>query len=99
MPVAQLQRQMSSSEFSEWMAYYSIEPFGEERADWRGALVPYMLACFMRKKGRKPRFEEFMLSTQMDAEPKKAESTKTMMAKLKGIASRFGKVMNNGSSR
>lgn len=32
------QRLIPSSEFAEWQAMGAVEPFGEERADWRVAL-------------------------------------------------------------
>lgn len=38
MTVAHLLSSMSSREFTEWMAYYQIEPFGEEIADVRNAI-------------------------------------------------------------
>lgn len=39
MTVAQLQAGMSSREFTEWMAFDSIEPFGEPRADLRMGIL------------------------------------------------------------
>lgn len=39
MTVAELLERMSSREFSEWMLYYDLEPFGEERADLRQAMT------------------------------------------------------------
>lgn len=38
MTVAELGQRMSSREFTEWMTYYQIEPFGEEIADARNAV-------------------------------------------------------------
>jgi len=42
--VAELQSRMSSREFAEWLAYYSLEPFGEVRADLRMATVAALIA-------------------------------------------------------
>lgn len=39
MTVAEMMDRMSGREFREWMAYSSIEPFGEERADLRQAMT------------------------------------------------------------
>jgi hypothetical protein len=39
MPVAEAQERISSSEFSEWQAFYGIEPFGEQRADLRSGII------------------------------------------------------------
>lgn len=52
--------QMSSMELSEWMAYYEVEPFGEERADYRSAMIAWVLASVYSKKGHKPKIEDFM---------------------------------------
>ncbi len=35
--------EMSISEFREWVAYYDLEPFGEERADLRTASIVKMV--------------------------------------------------------
>ena len=35
MSVRQAQQEISSVEFAEWVAYYQLEPFGEDRADLR----------------------------------------------------------------
>jgi len=39
MTVSELGDRMSSRELSEWMAFYQIEPFGDERADLRQAMT------------------------------------------------------------
>jgi hypothetical protein len=30
----------TAEEMTMWKAYYRVEPFGEERADWRAAQMP-----------------------------------------------------------
>ena len=35
---------MSSREYAEWMAYYRLEPFGEERGDLRAGVVAATVA-------------------------------------------------------
>ena len=56
MTVAELGDRMSSRELSEWMAYYSIEPFGDERADLRSGIVASTIANVNRdpKKQKTP---------------------------------------------
>lgn len=44
---------MSSLEFTEWIAYAKLEPFGERRADWRAAQIVAMLANVNRGKGQR----------------------------------------------
>jgi hypothetical protein len=45
---------ISSKQLAEWMAYYRIEPWGEERGDLRSAMVASIIANVNRKKGAKP---------------------------------------------
>lgn len=52
---------MSSYEFSEWMAYYKIDPFGEDRADFRNAIMCVLFGNAHKKKGaRRFRIADFM---------------------------------------
>ncbi len=51
----------SSHELTEWMAYLSLEPVGEERADLRSGIVASVVANANRKKGTRPfKAEDFM---------------------------------------
>jgi hypothetical protein len=61
---------MSMDEFFEYAAYNQIEPFGDDREDLRAAMVPWMLAGYFSKKGRTPKFEDFILSNSLDDKPK-----------------------------
>lgn len=61
--MAVLQRRMSSAEFSEWMAYAQIEPFGEERADLRMAILATIIANANRDPKLRP--EPFEVSDFM----------------------------------
>ena len=59
--VEQLGRELSSHELSEWMAYYRLEPFGEERADLRaGIIASTVVNCTPRKSPRQYRPADFM---------------------------------------
>jgi hypothetical protein len=61
--VSELQARMSSREFAEWIEFYGLEPFGEERADVRSAIVASTIANANRdaKKRKKPwTVEDFM---------------------------------------
>jgi len=47
--------------FQEWVAYYGLEPFGEERGDARAAVTPLTIAQLFTKKGaRQPKLADFM---------------------------------------
>ena len=72
----QLQREVSSRAFAEWMAFYQIEPFGEERADLRSAIIASVIANANRdpKVQRQPfTVEDFM--PQFDGEREKHRQT------------------------
>jgi len=63
MTVTELLRRISSRELSEWLAYYELEPFGEERADLRSAIVASTVANTARdpkKRARPFGVQEFM---------------------------------------
>ena len=48
--------------FLEWMAYYSIEPFGPQREAIHAALMPWFYALVHQEKGKpKPKLEDFIL--------------------------------------
>lgn len=50
MTVRELLARIDSGELSEWIAYYNIEPFGEERADYRQGITSWILANQWRDK-------------------------------------------------
>jgi len=54
--------QMPWRVFVEWMQYAQVEPFGEERADVRAAIVATTVAnCMGREKGKPPfKLADFM---------------------------------------
>lgn len=79
--VEELQHRMSSREFARWMAFYSINPFGEQRRDWRAGQICSVLATLLGRRPTKP--ADFMFSpgsTRMDRDDmtkvlKRAEQT------------------------
>ena len=61
MSVSQMLRSMTASEFAEWYEFYRLDPWGEERADWRAGMIASVLANVNRgKKGRTFKPEDFM---------------------------------------
>jgi len=52
--VEELSDTMSVDEFLTWGAYMTIEPFGDDRADWRNAMAMALQANMNRKKGKSP---------------------------------------------
>lgn len=59
----QLQAEMTSAEFNEWMAYYELEPFGELIADMRFGESAALLANINRDREKRSdpyRAEDFV---------------------------------------
>ena len=53
---------MSSRELTEWMVYYDLEPFGEERDDYRHAMVATVIANRHRNKREQVhKIQEFLI--------------------------------------
>jgi len=53
MTVKEMLSRMDSRELAEWAAYYSVEPFGEERGDLRAGIVASVIANVNRGKNVK----------------------------------------------
>ena len=62
MSVARCQQEVDSREFSEWMAYYRIDPWGEERADLRSGTICAVLANINSARGKSFKPGDFMFS-------------------------------------
>jgi hypothetical protein len=61
--VEELLARISSRELTEWMAYFAIDPFGEERADLRAGIVASTLVNVNRgKRGKAAKPRDFMPS-------------------------------------
>jgi len=45
---------LTNRQFSEWIAFSQVEPFGEERADLRSAIIACITANAFRGKDQKP---------------------------------------------
>lgn len=60
--VGELARRMELDEFYTWIAYSLMEPFGDDRADWRAAMQMALTANMNRPKGRAPyKVKDFLL--------------------------------------
>lgn len=54
MTVRELQARMDMVEFAEWLAYWTIEPWGASREDYRAGVLASAILAPWTKKGRKP---------------------------------------------
>jgi len=82
MTVGELLDRISSRELSEWMAFFGLEPFGEERADLRAGIVASTVANVNRGKGKRAfKPQEFMpqFGPGETKEPKDLLSTVEML--------------------
>ena len=73
--------ELSSRQIGEWLAYFQLEPFGEERADLRAGIIAAANANLW-VKGRKLRPADFM--PKIGAR-KKAQGSKAMRAIFKNF--------------
>ena len=62
MTVAEIEMRMGAGELVEWMAYYALEPFGQERDNIHSAMVASVTANANRDPKRRPfKPDDFML--------------------------------------
>ena len=54
MSVRRAQEEISSREFAEWLAYNRLEPWGQERADLRAAIIAATVANCNRGSDTRP---------------------------------------------
>lgn len=60
-PVREIQSRIGADEFTEWCAYFHIDPWGEERADLRNALLCRLVSGMF---GNKSDVYDFMPFTE-----------------------------------
>jgi hypothetical protein len=83
--------EMPARVYIDWLTFARDEPFWEERADYRAALVAYTVAATTpRKKGsRVPKFEDFLLRFGPPRE-KQRPTGQQLFEKVKMITFFFG---------
>lgn len=75
---------MPSSELTEWMAYYKLEPFGQERDNWHSATLASILINVNRRKNTPAVApSEFMYR---DRTSRAGDETKGFLAGLQALA-------------
>jgi hypothetical protein len=81
----ELLARMPSRELTDWMVYAAVEPFGEERADYRAALVASVIANVNRDANKHPQpfpVEDFLLFR--DREPLSPDEVAAKLARVLG---------------
>ena len=80
--------EMSSRQLAEWIAYYQLEPWGEERADLRAGIVASTIANVNRSAKRTKPYTPRDFMPRFDAEPEEPTETATrLMAKMRAALS------------
>lgn len=83
---------MSAKTFTEWQAYYSLEPFGPYAEFWRAAMIASMIANVNRAKRQKAFTpEDFMPAGMVDKPEQSPEAMLQRMQLYKDIQARNGK--------
>ena len=85
MSVRRAMAEIDSAEFSEWLAYYRLDPQGEDRADLRAGIVAATVANVSRGRGAKAlKPKDFMPEFGESAKP--AQTWKQQKAIFKAAA-------------
>jgi hypothetical protein len=87
MTVEELLHRISSKELSEWIAYARFEPFGEEAADKRAAMLLCLLANVNRDRQKHPEpftVEQFRL--HRDEAPEAPAGTRSAQQNLDDLS-------------
>jgi hypothetical protein len=82
--IAELKEVMSSDEFTDWMAYYQISPFGDYRQDIQAALVASTIANANAPKGKVYKITDFMVNFK-DASESRHMSGPEIMSFLQNL--------------
>jgi hypothetical protein len=83
--VAELQRSMSSAEFGEWVAFYSIEPFGDRIDDLRSGVIASTVANVNRGKDAPIVRPLDLIPWAQVPEPEKAAPAPEVVAAVFGV--------------
>ncbi len=79
--------------FLEWMDYYDVEPFGEERADLRSAIVAQVVASSIPTKSKK-RFKVKDFMPSFEKKSKHSSGGKQTAEQMKSTFLAFAEAQN-----
>jgi hypothetical protein len=90
MTVRELLQRMDSRELVDWIAYWQLEPWGEERADLRAGIVASAATNVWVKKGKRTKPQDFV--PRYGPEPGTPTQPQSEMVRIfKQAASAFNK--------
>lgn len=90
-PIGRLQREITSREFSLYIAYYNVDPFGQKRADLRMAKICDAIFTAAGSKTSKPSL--FMPKFGEAEEQQQPKTNNQMLNIFKGMAAKGMGVM------
>lgn len=98
MSVRRAQQEVSSAEFGEWVAYFSIEPFGDRIADLRAATIASVIANVNRAPNTPPvPPSAFMTWITTPKEPPPVRSAEEIAASVFGV--NLAELKKNGTRK
>ena len=90
MTVRELKRRVDAREMIDWMAYWNMNPWGEDRADLRAGIIAATTANVWAGKGRQAKPSDYMPKFGQDDNEAKQEPS-DMKAKFKRAAFAFNR--------
>jgi hypothetical protein len=79
-----------AEEFREWLAYYGLEPWTQDRADWRAGMVASVIANVNRGRGT-PAYKAADFMPRFGPEP---EQKRQPLSDMKAAFEKFAQVCN-----
>lgn len=76
---------MSSQEFTEWVAYYELNPFGPYRGDIHAGIVASTIANANAPKGKRFQVKDFLPEFQPRTAPARAMSGEQVLAYFQAL--------------
>ena len=99
MPVARAQKEISSKEFAEWMAYEQLSPGYPEREDAQAAVVAQTVYNMMRAKGRARPLKDFLLNFRVPERRPAEEMMMTLLSWAKAMNARRKRLLEKKARR
>lgn len=100
MTVDQMLKTVRSDELAEWMAFYSLDPFGDQRADYRMGIVAAVQANSWRGQGQRALSpEDFLPFKPPQRQSNKRQSPSDMRAAFDAFVRASAKKAKHGNSR
>lgn len=86
MTVRELETRMEASELNEWMAYWSLEPWGQVQADYRAGLITSMVLNAQGAKYKGRPFEPSDFFPLYGEKRGKTQTVEEQISIFKGLA-------------